>query len=224
MTMMHIYAYHAHHDDVYKKISPGYVEQAEDIQADGPRVESKYISEWHEGAAAGQKFVFQVGGQLVQTAIPAPGSLAQPLESRRSLLLAVAIMLRIKIESPCPESSLAGQRQIGGVHIGIRVELGALPSVKEEEVYLPVIVGQRALGRVAEHACHEGQGKYPPAPLKRCAWHVLRHEPQAKGQIDGKEPHIAREAIEYSAGQSLLPGEAGQLSCLLYTSPSPRDS
>ena len=147
MTMMHIYAYHAHHDDVYKKISPGYVKQAEDIQADGPRVESKYISEWHEGSAAGQKFVFQVGGQLVQTAIPAPGSLAQALESRRALLLAVAIMLIIKIESPCPESSLAGQRQIGGVHLGIAVELGALPSVKEEEVYLPVIVGQRALGR-----------------------------------------------------------------------------
>ena len=64
MTMMHIYAYHAHHDDIYKKISPGYVEQAEDIQETTvDMAESKLLTSINEGNVAAIIFYLKTKGK-----------------------------------------------------------------------------------------------------------------------------------------------------------------
>lgn len=78
-------------------------------------------------------------------------------------------------------------------------------------MYLAIIVGQRTLWRVAQHASDKGQGPAPEAPSDVGSRNGLAHEARGNAYIDAEEPHIAREAVQHAAQERLLAREARHL-------------
>jgi len=77
---------------------------------------------------------------------------------------------------------------------------------------LTVIIGQGTLGRMAAETCHHSQQEGTNAPRKRQTRYRLVPQAHNDRYVDGSEPHIARETIEYPSHEGLLAREACHLS------------
>ena len=78
-------------------------------------------------------------------------------------------------------------------------------------MYLTIVVGQRTLTGVTDKTCKGTERKAPRAPLHICARDVLIPQTEHDGQIDGKEPYVARETVEHTSDEGLLTRETRHL-------------
>ena len=158
MIAMHIDIHQRERQYLYQREKVGHIEQTSDIDGDGPHIECEHVGILHqrEGTLA------EVGTQIVRNQrgirITLPDMGIELLEGWRAALLTDAVVA-VEIEIEPGEPILPAQGlEPGSLRCRI-VKLTATLAQEEEEMNLPVIVRQRALGRMAEHTGYQTDGK-----------------------------------------------------------------
>ena len=140
MRAVHIHKHRLEHGELHQGVHPGAVEQTGDIDGDGTAVERQHVGVLHQRAAAGKELL--ADGLRLRRCLPLG---EEPLEVGRHRLLLLAVVGIVVVERPAQQVAL-WQALVDGALLTVVVQLAALLAQQEVEVYLPVVVGERALG------------------------------------------------------------------------------
>ena len=210
MAVVHVDVEDGKHDDFEEEIHPWTVQYGRQREHDGAGVERQDVGEWHERTATVEQLPRDVGGKggIALLHLLVLGEEGLELGGAHLLIPAiVAVELMEKAGQPLFARKVVGNGLLGGAV----VEFAALAAQKEIEVYLTVIVGERRLWNMHQEPGNGRQHPDADAPAERHEGDELVLQTEHEGQVDGKEPDVARDAVEYSADERLLIGEAGQL-------------
>lgn len=150
MGVAHIEIQSCEHKDFHKQVEPWEIEQKSYVEGDGTGVECEDVCPFHQGEAEPSELIAKGLGYVLRVAIFLLQFLLEELELGRLLFLIACVVDIGEQEEFVDEVSLPWSFLVDLLLLNGVVEFAACFSFQEEEVYLPIVVGESALMGVAD--------------------------------------------------------------------------
>ena len=210
--MAHIHEQWSHHNNLKHKIKPRLTYQQTDIQCNGARIESQYISVFHQRLTGSTEFIAQFLRNIITILC-----LYQRIElleiGSHSLLLTSIVSIKIKEYFP-PEVSLPRQTVKYFTLLPEVVQLTSALSFQEIKMNIAVIIRQRTLLTVTNRTRKHSQNPDKHSPMHSVTdieRHRLIHQPKTDSHINSKKPNITCKPVQHTSPLGFLSCEASQL-------------